>query len=279
MMQSSFQNILVPVDFSPNTEVAVSRALDVIGKRAASLHLLHVQKGAVWSRNAAGLEDASKKLWAWKEILEEAEPALSVHCEIHMSEAVEKSIRRQAAAVDADLIVVAKKPRHRLLRLCHTVNTARLAHQSGRPVLTVRPGSLNQAIKTVVVPVSEGAVKQKMEALALLCGRMRPVVHLVAFSEKGTLSQQTTNTLLRLFKWIQDTLHCPVEYALLEGGRPARQLVAYAEKMGADVLLVHPGRKGRLGFWNRPIQDVLPAHSKIQVLTVHQSTINKTITV
>jgi hypothetical protein len=138
-------------------------------------------------------------------------------------------------------------------------------------VLTVRPGALHQRIKTVVVPVCEASPQTKMQALAALCSRIRPVIHLVAFSRHAALSQAATSTLLQLFTWVKDALHCPVEYTLIQGKHPAKQLVAYTQKTGADVLLAYPEIETKLHLGNRHIQDVLPAHSKVQVLTVHHS--------
>jgi nucleotide-binding universal stress UspA family protein len=41
-MPFSFKTILVPVDFSINTEVAVNKALEVADKEGATIHLMHV---------------------------------------------------------------------------------------------------------------------------------------------------------------------------------------------------------------------------------------------
>ena len=41
-MQSGFKTILIPVDFTINTEIAVKKALEVADINEATIHLLHV---------------------------------------------------------------------------------------------------------------------------------------------------------------------------------------------------------------------------------------------
>ena len=44
-MSFSFKTILVPVDFSINTEVAINKAVEVADKDGANIHLLHIREG------------------------------------------------------------------------------------------------------------------------------------------------------------------------------------------------------------------------------------------
>ena len=131
----------------------------------------------------------------------------------------------------------------------------------------------------MVVPLTDASAEGKMKALSQLCGRMRPVVHLVAFSGHSAYSlASATSTLLQLFQWVRDVLRCPVQYTLLDGPQPAGQLMAYAGEANADVLLVYPEGETKLNWWKGHIQDVLPPHSKMQVLTVqgpHDTNNNK----
>jgi nucleotide-binding universal stress UspA family protein len=273
-MQQSFSNILVPVDFTQNTEVAVAKALDVIDKKGGTLHLLHVQK-AIWRNHATTTEQVRSKLATWKGLLEESVPGIMVQSELKWSASVHKGITDAAGFAKADLIIIGKRAPQKWPRITDAVNPSKIAAKSGVPVLTVRPGSMHQPIKTIVVPVSESLPEAKMKTLTLLCSRLRPMVHLVAFGRQAAITKAATNTLLHLYEWVQNTLQCPVEFTLLEGKPQAKQLMRYAAQINADVLLVHPEKETRLDFWNRQIQDILPAHSKVQVLAVRRPIITK----
>lgn len=274
-MQQTFNNILVPVDFTQNTEVAITRALDVVDKSGGTLHLLHVQQ-LLWRQNAAANKQRAQKLATWKGLLEESTPGVTVHSILKWATHVQKSIVATAAAVNADLIVIGKRTPHKWPRLIGAINPSRLAATSGIPVLTARPGSLHQPIKTIVVPVSDSLPETKMQTLTALCGRLRPMVHLVAFGSGAAISKKATNTLLHLYEWVQKSLLCPVEFTLLEGKPGAKQLLRFAARIDADLVLVYPENETGLDFWNRPIQDALPAHSKVEVLAVRRPIITTT---
>ncbi|HET7898016.1 MAG TPA: hypothetical protein VFL47_10110, partial [Flavisolibacter sp.] len=64
------------------------------------------------------------------------------------------------------------------------------------------------------------------------------------------------------------SLRCPVEYAVVHGSNKAKAILQYAEKTGADILLVQPEKETKIGWGDRHISDVLPRGSKMQVLAV-----------
>ena len=48
-MSGLFKNILIPVDFSVNTEVAVKQAIELACTNGSTIHLLHVIKlKSIW---------------------------------------------------------------------------------------------------------------------------------------------------------------------------------------------------------------------------------------
>jgi hypothetical protein len=81
------------------------------------------------------------------------------------------------------------------------------------------------------------------------------------------------SALLQVYQWLKTSIHCPVEYAVLEGQNKAKSILDYAEKVNADILLIHPESESRIGWLNKQISDVLPPASKIQVLTLQPATI------
>ena len=82
-MQSGFKTILIPVDFTINTEIAVKKALEVADINEATIHLLHVlqennslvkDQTNGWMGHTSALE----KLTQWKNTIEETLPMLDV---------------------------------------------------------------------------------------------------------------------------------------------------------------------------------------------------------
>lgn len=263
----SFKNILVPVDFSLNTEVAINKTLELIDEEGSMIHLLHVNKSGSFKKDM--LFDCEKKLKEWRDTIEDDHPSVSVQLWIDESASVQNAIEQKAKAVSADLIVIGQTSTHNWLPVLKTVLPMRLAASAHIPVLTVKPGSLHNKTKTVVVPVAGEIPDIKIQALERLCRKARLNIHLVAFAdEKNVLQETSASSLLQMYQWLKAKLRCPVEYAVMNGSNKAKAILQYAEKNDADILLVYPKKETQLSWWNQHIPDVLPAHSKVQVLAV-----------
>lgn len=272
-MLPSFKNILIPVDFTLNTEVAVNKTLELINYEGAVIHLLHVCKpGYSFSKGRAGTDE--KKLNEWKDTIKDYYPEVTVQLWSVRSFSVQKAILKKAKDIGADLIVIAQTSRHNWLPVLKTVLPMRLATSTHIPVLTVKPGALHNRPKTIVVPITDEIPEIKVQALESLCKKTRLNIHLVTFVDgRNVLPEISASALLKVYQSLKTKLHCPVEYAVMHGQNKAKSLLQYAEKNNADILLVYPKKETQLGWWNCHIPDVLPADSKVQILAV-QPTVN-----
>jgi len=81
-MSVTFNKILIPIDFSVNTESAINKAISLIGIESGAIHLLHMVKPGKSAAKKFSLWDANKKLTEWKAILEESYPAMQVDTHI-----------------------------------------------------------------------------------------------------------------------------------------------------------------------------------------------------
>jgi nucleotide-binding universal stress UspA family protein len=274
-MQSGFKTILIPVDFSINTEIAVKKALEVADTSETTIHLLHVlQESSSFAKEEPnawmGHTSALEKLTQWKSTIEETLPLVEVCYWIQYGQ-VQATIERKAIEIDADLVVIGKQHTHSWFPFLNTVVPSDLSTSSGTAILTAKRGSLHHRIRTIVVPIAETVPHNKMEIISALCKRTNIRIHLVAFSIDDKQEGLLTTPLLKVYQWLKNTLHCPVEYALLNGGNRARAILAYAEKIDADILLLHPDTETKIGWPNKQIPDILPADSKMQVITVRPS--------
>ncbi|OLY91427.1 Nucleotide-binding universal stress protein, UspA family [Cnuella takakiae] len=271
-MKFAFNNILVPVDFTINTEVAVAKALALADTEGGLLHLLHVRKNKVGIAAPVKENELAATLEQWQHELETYQPGLRVRWWIAHADSITSGIVHHAVSHGCDLVVVGKNRKDHWFRFTDTIVPRRVAAQTGIPVLTARPGALQTKVRTIVVPVSETLPLSKMAALSLLCTRMHPTIHLVAFGTNAAVSTENAASLLQVYQWVRSHLRCPVEYALLDGSLRSRSLLRYTQKVDADLLLVYPEQETRVDIWNRHISDVLPAQSKVQVLALQPET-------
>lgn len=271
----SFKNILVPVDLTATTEVAVSKALE-LAEPGSVIHLLHVQryKTSYTRRILPGNHDLFSaprnvgKLAEWKSFIQESASGLQVCTWISIGHSVQKAIERKATQLGADLIVIGKKSHHSWLPLLNTVVPSKIALATEIPVLTVKPGAVNSRIRSIVVPVAVGSPEPKIEAVSAMCKRFSVKIYLVSFMSNNTPSDFNSSVLLTMYQRIRAFSHCPVEYAVLHGNNKAKAVLNYAKKMDADVLLLHRDAETKIGWPSRYISDVLPPTSKVQVLAV-----------
>ena len=267
-MLQSFKNILVPVDFTLNTEVAINKTLELIDDEGSVIHLLHINRSG-YSFKKEMHPDCEKKLTEWKEAIEDYHPLITVQFSVEESSSIQNAIKQKAEEIDADLIVIGQASTHYLLPVLKTVLPMQLAASTYIPVLTVKPGSLHNKTKTVVVPISDDMSGIKINTLELLCKKTKLNVHLVTFvDDNDVLPEISASALLQVYQWLKAKLRCPVEYAVMHGPNKAKALLQYAGKNNADILLVYPKKETQLSWWNQHISDVLPADSKVQILAV-----------
>src|SRR5687768_15019232 len=280
-MSFSFKKILIPADLSINTEVAVQKGL-AFADEHTTIHLLHVH-GRMAGYTSNDLEALQKKgsenglknpislLEHWEKYIKSRSPRVRVQRWISAGDAVQKAIEEKAKEIDSDLVVIGKKSNHSVLPFLNTVVPGKIVMNTGIAVLTVKPGCMEQHIKTVIVPVNGHITTHKLNAITAICSRYRVKVHLVTFMENGKgPSEFNASSLLTVYQWLRSHLHCAVAYAVLHGSNKALALMKYANQINADILLVHPEKETRVGWLNSQISDVLPPASKVQVLAVQE---------
>lgn len=252
--------------------------MDVADREGAVIHLVHVASNALpgLSAGVAGEEGQGKgrpspenMMLQWKNSIQQATPHTVCTWMLYHS-SIQQGIEDKAKELKPDLIVIGKNSNHSWFPFLNTVLIAELVESTGTAVLTVKPGSLHNKLKVLVVPVSGPFPKHKMEAIAALCRKNRLKVHLITYvNEDHMPAGFSAASLLKVYQWLKDMVHCPVEYAVVHGNNRARSVLQYAEKVNADILLVNPATETKLGWMNTHIPDILAPESKVQVLALH----------
>ena len=265
-MTAAFQNIVIPVDFSINTEVALRKAIDICHPSAA-LHLLYVQQPGGLTFRAAK-KDSVAALSQLKSGVEPQLPEGTVHTWTSPGGSIQESIIARTKALGADLVVIGKNAHHSWMPFLNTVVPTTIARRTGCPVLTAKPGSLQTQLRSVLIPVSREIPMEKLELIRALRHKIHMKIFLVSFLQEGGADDISSDALVKTYRWLKDAMQCNVEYAVLHGFNPAKCILQYAEKVGADILVVHPQTETRAGWLNMQISDLQPPGSKVQVLTV-----------
>lgn len=270
-MPVTFNTILIPVDFSLNTEIAVGKAVGLLGKDETTIHLLHVarpgKKAASRFRNWV----VEKNLEQLKYTLQTEHP--SIHVKIHVMKgfSIQRTIIEYAVMINPDLIIIGKQnSRRRWWTFTSLISPYVVAKKSNCPVLTAKPGSMDSRTKVIVLPIGDFLPERKLEWAVLLAKRYKAQIHLLAIQQPELKDGSLSQVFLKAYHHLREKLHHPIEYSAAIRLNPAKAALNYAELIMADMILVNPETEsGISGFTGtRHISDMLNRDSKIQVLDV-----------
>lgn len=280
-MISSFKNILIPIDLTINTEVSVKKALE-LADGDTTIHLLYVDDNGItglltalkkFFTNPVKLmvrQDIKRKMDDWKITIEESCTNIKVCTWIIVADSVQSTIEKKAIQWGIDLIIIGKNASHTWFPFLNTVVPSMLVEKTGIAVLTVTPGAIgNKVIKVVIPIIGNESIQLKMDMIANLCRKFRLHIHLLTFTGRNNdCTDLNVSSFLQAYQCLKLNNHCYLEYAVLHGYNKAKAILKYAEKIQADVLVVHPGSETKIGWPNKNISDMLPAASRMQVFAV-----------
>ncbi|HLY72062.1 MAG TPA: universal stress protein [Puia sp.] len=266
----AFKNILLPVDFSSNTELAVNKAIDFADAGGADVHLLHVVRSKRhWNEphvnEISQLEQLSK-------LLHFTSQNVRVDAQIVSSHSFENAIVEKANDIHPDLIIIAKNSNRKFFPIKKKIFPGHLAKKSRCAVLTAKPGSLDNKIKSIVIPVRSNIPKRKLELLVPLAWKKNITVYLVSMLNKlngfADYDASLSHTLIETFRLLKGEVNCQVFHEIISGQNIARTALRFAKLVDADILLTNPEEIKISDFSGLDISDMLMRDSKLQVLTI-----------
>jgi nucleotide-binding universal stress UspA family protein len=276
MKVNSFSTILIPVDLTINTEVAVKKGIE-LADDGTTIHLLYVLKAPWFSvrfRAYSRLERPGvyrrfivQKITQLHQQIRNKKPAIAVHTSVSIGRTVQRAINEKAAALKPDLIIIGKHTQRKRFPFLITVAPRKIVQQTGIPVLTVRPGCMQNSTRTVVIPITGNSIDNKMKMIEMLSRKYRLKVYLVTFLNKNRPDDSYSDALLKVYRWLKEIVHCPVDYVALRGENKGKTILDYAHKVDADLLLIYPESETKIGWLNH-VSDVLLPVSRLQVLVV-----------
>ena len=274
-MLCSFKNILVPVDLSTNTEVAIKKGIE-LADAGSTIYLVFILNNSLpdlFKRRSFRLVDYSlidSRLLQWKSTIENCHSYISVCTWILVDDNIQLAIEKKSMELKIDLIIVAKSSHHSWFPFLNTLNPSEIVNRTGISVLTVKPGSIYQKFRNIVVPVSNEMARNKLVALDMLSRKFYFKIYLVTFRNSNKeATEALASTLLQTYYLVKRTIRFPVQYAMLDGANNASAILNYAAEVNADSLLLYPETETKMRWMNRHISDMLIPKWKVHVLTIN----------
>ena len=280
-MTSLFKSILIPVDFSGNTEAAVKQAIELACTNGSTIHLLHVIKSkTIW--NVIPVANQSllplDKHYYPKKVMDELrewkyaiEASLS-YCKVNTSVSegfIYGNIQDAVREIKPQLIIIGKNSNQKYFSLFNSLCPNRLAKSTGYPVLTVMRKTGDTRIKIIVIPVGSFIPNRKIELVIEFAKKYRAAVHLVTIPNKISILETKGNPFLETYRILKAGLTSPVEHHILKGNNLPKAILQYAECIAADLIFVNPGTETKISnLRGKHINDALTSSSKLKILSI-----------
>jgi len=267
----TLNSILIPVDFSLKTDVAIKKAADLSKWDETEWHLLHVVKAGHGAKHSFRLWEVEKEFFLLQEKIKEKYPEAQVKTHILQGPSVQKMIIECVRLLTPSMIIIGKADPPGRWSLFTGISPDAIAKKSNLPVLTVKPGAAESRTRVIVLPVCDFLPERKLEWAMLLAGKFRARVHLLAIPNPHFVDEwPLPQVFVRAYDMLRENLHQPVEYCLTEEQDTAKALLTYAKEIRADLILVNPmTESGTMGIARyRHLSDLLQRDSTIQVLDV-----------
>lgn len=255
-MSAIFKRILIPVDFSINTDLAVQRAIELNGEQGAAIHFFHLER----SPSGQNAELALEKLKA--SILEKW-PMLSITVHVGTGTSVPVGIIGMARLLHPDLIIIGKHGNGLHFPFFSIITPRYLAQKTNTPVLTAKPGSMNTGIKTIVILIERLVSERELEITVMISKRTHSSVHLAT-----TLKGLSSTIFVKTHDRLRQRLHQEIPSFVIEKKHIIQGALNYAESVKADLVVINPSIKDSifpLGLYLDASSRVRP-DSKLQIL-------------
>lgn len=135
-------------------------------------------------------------------------------------------------------------------------------------MLTVKPGSLDQELKMIVVPIDEKYPERKVDMILALRHKFRGHIRLLLILEKTDDPDILQAALLNICQILNYYAITNISYEVIPGSKRAIDILRYSRRINADMLIVNPGRETRIGWLNKQISDEMPVQSRTQILEI-----------
>ncbi|HEV2483099.1 MAG TPA: universal stress protein [Puia sp.] len=274
----NLSTILIPVDFSLKTDVAIKKAADLSRWGEIGLHLLHVANPGHGPKHSFRLWEIEKEFVELQEKIQVRYPQLRVKTHILQGHSIQKMIIDCVHLLEPSLIIIGKTDPPRPWSLFRSISPDAIANKSNCPVLTVKPGSAESKTRVILLPVCNFVPERKLEWAILLARKYRAQVHLLAIqSPQAAKEWPLPQVFLRAYDLLRENLHQPIEYYLTDQQNAAQATLNYAKEIMADMIVVNPKTEssafGIAGY--RHLSDLLRRDSTIQVLDVEPYKMSK----
>jgi nucleotide-binding universal stress UspA family protein len=274
-MQKLINHILAPIGAGRRSALVAEKAVRMANHFQSSLHLLYAENTALVPFLGAPDENQrGNTRYKLSELEQRLRPLLEPGLPFHISSVrgdVERKISEYAIRHFIDVMVLGNTGNSLPGNLFGSLSINRLARRTKSAILTVNDGPVLEKVQNIVLPIEAHLPMRKVMLASYVARKFNARIHLIGLTRRNPLS--SVNDALYLYKTFQllrDNTNLAVEYHILPGENIADKTLEYARSIGADLIVVNPGKELLLsGFINKVFARFIFNESAIPVMTIN----------
>lgn len=238
------KNIIVPIDFSEDSQKGIKLALLFSGRHKTNIQLVYVQKKSSDYNSPGHFEE--EKEWAnqkFKELLAKYEPKLkneSTLKYIIKSGKIYKEVVGQVESYTEAMVAASTHGASGFEEFFMGSNAFKIISATEKPVLTTRTGNIPAQIKKIIMPIDVTIdTRQKVPFTAALAKLFDAEIHIITVS--NSRGKRITDRLKAYSKQAAGYFkahHVPYKTKSLYGENIIDLIVVYADSVDADIITI-----------------------------------------
>ncbi|MEQ8909207.1 MAG: universal stress protein [Vicingaceae bacterium] len=269
--------ILIPLDFSETSKVALEHGANLCAKFNADLHLLHVF--TPMSSDVFPMLDVASQIQEVKQSARKELEKLSkdfadqygVKVSIELRDGnPTKEIVKVAKEVEADMIVMGTHGASGIEEFFLGSNAYRVVTSASVPVFTIQKHATKYGYQRIALPIDSSIhTRDKVSEAVYMAKHFGATIHIAALITEEHEDEKSKFNLK--VKQIEEHLENQgISYLTTEkhGDNIAEMTMEHAKEVDADLIMIMTEQEAATGLFVGPYAQQIVNHSKIPVISV-----------
>lgn len=277
-----FDKIMIPIDFSLLSEIALNKAIDIAVKcNSTEIHLVTVNDSSsvgylITPETGMALSLPSindQEILLRKKIIELGN-SISKNYRIKVAGevlpgAIVQVINSYVSSHNIDLIVMATAKTTGFMEFIFGSDAQRITSRATCPVLTMEAHTLTGSVQKIIFPVEDFYPENKLQYAVELAQLFNAEIHLLCLSEKSNSPVYNTHSIITHIVEIFEEKKIRYKAKAAKGKNITDAILQYSEMEAIDLILVNPGEESKLtGRFIETTGGHIVNHASVPVLTI-----------
>lgn len=269
--------ILIPIDFSETSKMALEHAVNLCGKFQSELYLLHVFTPL--SADVFPMMDTASQYAEVKEVANEQLTKIATEFKERMGVTVNIEIRdgspskeivAAAKELDVDMIVMGTHGVSGLEEFFLGSNAYRVVTSSSVPVFTIQKHADKFGYRNIALPIDSSAhTRDKVSEAVYFAKHYGSTIHIAALiTEEHEEEKAQFNLKIKQIEELLEREGISYLTTTKHGDNIASMTMEHAKEVNADIIMIMTEQEASTGLFVGPYAQQVVNHSKIPVISI-----------